>query len=77
MATNNEESKICTRGYQQEMLDISLHRNVIIALDTGAGKTHIAVLRLRFEVAQEERKVGHYLLHLHIDFFVPPRFPGS
>jgi len=46
-----------TRGYQQEMLDDSLRRNIIIALDTGSGKTHIAVLRLRYEMDREPKKV--------------------
>lgn len=49
-----------TRGYQQEMLDDSLRRNIIIALDTGSGKTHIAVLRLRYEMDREPRKVCPY-----------------
>ncbi|KAH9016902.1 hypothetical protein EDB85DRAFT_2018244 [Lactarius pseudohatsudake] len=31
-----------------EILEESLTRNIVIALDTGAGKTHIAVLRLKF-----------------------------
>lgn len=46
-----------TRGYQQEMLDESLHRNIIIAMDTGSGKTHIAVLRMRIELEHELKKV--------------------
>jgi endoribonuclease Dicer len=46
-----------TRGYQQEMLDESLRRNIIIALDTGAGKTHIAVLRMKHETEHKSRKV--------------------
>jgi len=29
------------RSYQDEMLDESLKRNTIVALDTGAGKTHM------------------------------------
>jgi hypothetical protein len=45
-----------TRGYQQEMLDESLRRNIVIALDTGSGKTHIAVLRLKLEAERESRK---------------------
>ncbi len=49
-----------TRGYQQEMLDESLRRNIIIAMDTGSGKTHIAVLRLKIEVERQPRKV-HFL----------------
>jgi ERCC4-related helicase len=46
-----------TRGYQLEMLDESKQRNIIIALDTGAGKTHIAVLRMKDETERESRKV--------------------
>ena len=48
---------LVARGYQQEMLDESLHRNIIIALDTGSGKTHIAVLRLKHEMEKETDKV--------------------
>ncbi|KAG1716076.1 hypothetical protein ID866_1102 [Astraeus odoratus] len=32
-----------TRSYQQEMLEASLLENIVVALDTGSGKTHIAV----------------------------------
>ena len=46
-----------TRGYQQEMLEESLQNNIIIALDTGSGKTHIAVLRLKHEMEREPTKV--------------------
>lgn len=46
-----------TRPYQQEMLDMSLRRNVIIALDTGSGKTHIAILRMKHEMERERNKV--------------------
>ena len=46
-----------TRGYQQEMLDESLKRNIIIAMDTGSGKTLIAVLRLKHEMEREAKKV--------------------
>ncbi|KIK50257.1 hypothetical protein GYMLUDRAFT_51333 [Collybiopsis luxurians FD-317 M1] len=49
---------IKTRGYQQEMLDESLRRNIIIAMDTGSGKTHIAVLRLKHESERELEKVS-------------------
>ncbi|KAF7327726.1 hypothetical protein MKEN_00352200 [Mycena kentingensis (nom. inval.)] len=51
------DATIATRGYQQEMLDESLKGNVIIAMPTGSGKTHIAVLRMRVEVEREPRKV--------------------
>lgn len=46
-----------TRGYQQEMLEESLAKNLIIALDTGSGKTHIAILRMKIEAEREAKKV--------------------
>ncbi|KAF8165137.1 hypothetical protein B0H34DRAFT_830272 [Crassisporium funariophilum] len=49
-----------TRGYQQEMLDESLHNNIIIALDTGSGKTLIAVLRLKHEMERERTKISWF-----------------
>lgn len=56
-----------TRGYQQEMLDASLHRNIVIAMDTGSGKTHIAVLRIKLECEREQKKVRlvNYVLVLY------------
>ncbi|KAF2201943.1 dicer-like protein 2 [Delitschia confertaspora ATCC 74209] len=33
------------RSYQAEMVDESLKRNVIVTMDTGSGKTHIAIAR--------------------------------
>ncbi|KAI9509470.1 P-loop containing nucleoside triphosphate hydrolase protein [Russula earlei] len=50
-----------TRGYQQEMLNESMRRNIIVALETGAGKTHIAVLRMKRETENESRKVSWFL----------------
>ncbi|KAI1794925.1 P-loop containing nucleoside triphosphate hydrolase protein [Ganoderma leucocontextum] len=50
-----------TRAYQQELLDESLHRNIVIALDTGSGKTHIAVLRMKHEAEHESRKVSWFI----------------
>jgi ERCC4-related helicase len=47
-----------TRAYQQEMLEESLKRNIVIALDTGSGKTHIAVLRIREEVNRQPKKAS-------------------
>lgn len=54
---NDTSQRPRTRSYQQEMLDESLRKNIIIALDTGSGKTHIAVLRLEIEIDREPNKV--------------------
>ncbi|TAQ90330.1 hypothetical protein B7494_g1341 [Chlorociboria aeruginascens] len=42
--------KIKPRGYQLEMLEESLKGNLIVAMDTGSGKTHVAVLRIQAEL---------------------------
>jgi ERCC4-related helicase len=46
-----------TRGYQQEMLEGSLAKNLIIALDTCSGKTHNPILRMKIEAEREAKKV--------------------
>jgi ERCC4-related helicase len=38
------------RNYQLEMLEASMKENIIVAMDTGSGKTHIAVLRIKAEL---------------------------
>ncbi|KAK1481398.1 RNase3 domain-containing protein [Colletotrichum cuscutae] len=38
------------RAYQSEMLAESMRQNVIVAMDTGSGKTQVAVLRIRAEL---------------------------
>ncbi|KAF5377899.1 hypothetical protein D9615_006820 [Tricholomella constricta] len=50
-----------TRGYQQEMLEESLQSNIIIALDTGSGKTHIAVLRMKIEAERQPTKISWFV----------------
>ncbi|KAG5643730.1 hypothetical protein DXG03_009720 [Asterophora parasitica] len=50
-----------TRGYQQEMLEESLRRNIIIALDTGSGKTHIAVLRMKIEAERQPTNISWFV----------------
>ncbi|RDB26530.1 Dicer-like protein 2 [Hypsizygus marmoreus] len=50
-----------TRGYQQEMLEESLRSNIIIALDTGSGKTHIAVLRMKIEAEKQPTKISWFV----------------
>lgn len=39
-----------SRAYQLEMLQKSLEENVIVAMDTGSGKTQIAILRIRAQL---------------------------
>ncbi|KAK5710637.1 Dicer-like protein 2, partial [Elasticomyces elasticus] len=41
-----ESTMYRSRNYQLEMLEASLKENVIIAMDTGSGKTHVAILRI-------------------------------
>lgn len=36
-----EHVKIASRAYQLEMLDASLKENIIVAMDTGSGKTQV------------------------------------
>jgi endoribonuclease Dicer len=57
VAVPEDPPVVHTRGYQQELLQESLRRNIIIALDTGSGKTHIAMLRMKHEVEQQSNKV--------------------
>ncbi|KAJ5718630.1 hypothetical protein N7488_004276 [Penicillium malachiteum] len=48
VGTNGEAYR--PRGYQLEMLEASLQQNIIVAMDTGSGKTQIAVLRIMAEL---------------------------
>ncbi|KAI6114085.1 hypothetical protein F5141DRAFT_1002265 [Pisolithus sp. B1] len=52
---------VVTRSYQQEMLEASLLENIIVAQDTGSGKTHIAVLRMKIEYERQPHKVSWFL----------------
>ncbi|KAL9612236.1 MAG: hypothetical protein Q9167_003149 [Letrouitia subvulpina] len=47
------------RTYQLEMLEQSLRRNIIVAMDTGSGKSLIAILRIQAEI---ERCPEHKLV---------------
>ena len=38
------------RSYQLEMLEESMRRNILVAMDTGSGKTLIAILRIQAEL---------------------------
>ena len=45
---------IVPRAYQEEIFERARQGNIIAALDTGAGKTYIAVLLSRWTAAQSE-----------------------
>jgi superfamily II DNA or RNA helicase len=51
MATSDTDAAVpllpSARDYQQEMLEQSMRRNIVVAMDTGSGKTLIAVLRIK------------------------------
>jgi len=54
MATSLQEMfKTTARAYQREMYDESLKRNIIVAMDTGSGKTLIPVERIRYELLRK------------------------
>lgn len=50
--TGGERVKL--RSYQQEMLDESMKRNVIVAMDTGSGKTHVGIARIQAELERSQ-----------------------
>ncbi|EEQ31309.1 Dicer-like protein 2 [Microsporum canis] len=56
-----------SRAYQVEMLEESLKQNIIVAMDTGSGKTQIAILRIRHEL---ERCPIHKIV-----WFLAPKVP--
>ena len=43
-------SILAPRAYQLEMLASSMERNIIIAMDTGSGKTQISAMRAAAEL---------------------------
>jgi replicative superfamily II helicase len=45
------------RPYQLEMVQESLSKNIIIAMDTGSGKTHCAVMRMQYELEKHANYV--------------------
>ncbi|KAM3521728.1 hypothetical protein MY4038_008931 [Beauveria bassiana] len=55
-------SSRASRAYQLEMLQRSLKDNVIVAMDTGSGKTQIAILRIRAQLeSTSDQKVIWFL----------------
>jgi len=59
MASDLQETfRSTARAYQREMYYESLKRNIIVAMDTGSGKTLIAVDRIRYESLRKGRGTG-------------------
>ncbi|RPA97128.1 P-loop containing nucleoside triphosphate hydrolase protein [Choiromyces venosus 120613-1] len=50
------------RAYQMEMYEESLKRNIVVTMDTGSGKTHIAVLRIQAQLEKGEDKLCWFLV---------------
>lgn len=48
--TTPSKMKPEARAYQLEMFEASLKENVIVAMDTGSGKTLVALLRMQAEL---------------------------
>ena len=55
------EVKIRSREYQLEMFEASMKKNIIVAMDTGSGKTHIAILRIMEEIHRSPGKLVWFL----------------
>jgi len=51
---NAQQTTRVARAYQLEMLEASLKQNIIVAMDTGSGKTQIAILRMKAELEKQE-----------------------
>ncbi|KAB8231272.1 putative RNA helicase/RNAse III [Aspergillus alliaceus] len=49
------------RGYQYEMFEASLKQNIIVAMDTGTGKTQVALLRIAYELEGGSCKLTWFL----------------
>ncbi|KAI1745424.1 RNase3 domain-containing protein [Xylaria scruposa] len=52
---------IHARAYQVEMFEKSLKQNIIVAMDTGSGKTQVAVLRIQAELEKCSDKIIWFL----------------
>ncbi|VUC33433.1 unnamed protein product [Clonostachys rosea] len=61
-AKENTTENMDARAYQLEMLQRSLKENVIVAMDTGSGKTQVALLRISAELERgPQRKLIWFL----------------
>ncbi|KAF4342995.1 Dicer 2 [Fusarium beomiforme] len=65
------------RAYQREMFEASMKGNVIVAMDTGSGKTQVAVLRIQAELqdSSTEKIVWFLGKTLNVDAWSPEVWP--
>ncbi|KAL8774370.1 MAG: hypothetical protein Q9209_001121 [Squamulea sp. 1 TL-2023] len=54
------------RAFQYEMLEESLRRNIIVAMDTGSGKTLIAILRIQAKLEKTSPEKLIWFLAPHV-----------
>ncbi|KAL4998324.1 ATP-dependent helicase dcl2 [Aspergillus recurvatus] len=60
-APEGEPADHRARSYQLEMFEASLKGNTIVAMGTGSGKTHIALLRIMHELENSDGKLIWFL----------------
>ncbi|KAI2642218.1 RNase3 domain-containing protein [Xylaria nigripes] len=61
VAPTDENTVIHARAYQIEMFEKSLEQNIIVVMDTGSGKTQVAVLRIQDELKKQSNKITWFL----------------
>ena len=58
LADSLGQLSLAARGYQVEMFELSMQSNTIVCMETGSGKTLIAMLRIQAELQRNPSKVN-------------------
>ncbi|KAL8928886.1 MAG: hypothetical protein Q9208_001664 [Pyrenodesmia sp. 3 TL-2023] len=66
-APGNAADRLQPRAFQYEMLEESLRGNVVVAMDTGSGKTLIAILRIQAELERAAPEKLVWFLAPHVE----------